>query len=139
MRTERLQKLEEMAADLLGTGSRPEAEPMQQTSVGPHTPPSQDMGSAAAPEVETKEIEAEAVEAEAELEMTISGRPDELLTGLDLDTTIRLRWVLRDIDGKRTKMSLLAPDDLRILVERGLVAMQDDAPVLTDEGRRALV
>jgi hypothetical protein len=128
MRTERFQKLEQMAADLVGAGRQPGPEQVQRTSVGPQTPPSQDISAWAAPQVD----------AEAEHEMTITGQPDGPLTGLDLDTTIRLRWVLRDIRGMRTKMSAVRPDDLGILVERGLVAMQDDVPALTNEGHRAL-
>jgi hypothetical protein len=37
----------------------------------------------------------------------IAEQPRSLLGGLDLDTAIRLRWALRDIKAKRTK---LAPD-----------------------------
>ncbi|MEA2867475.1 MAG: hypothetical protein QOE39_2190, partial [Bradyrhizobium sp.] len=52
---------------------------------------------------------------------------------------IHLRWVLRDIKAKRTKLSPVNPDDLRTLIEMGLVAMQDDdVPMLTDEGHRTL-
>jgi hypothetical protein len=64
-----------------------------------------------------------------------SGQP---LAGLSLDTAIHLRWVLRDIKGKRTKFSPVSPDDLRTLVEMGLVEMRDEVPVLTNEGDRAL-
>ena len=62
----------------------------------------------------------------------------EPLVGLDLDTAIRLRWALRDIKGKRTKLTPVSPDDLRTLVEMGLVEMRDDVPVLTNEGHRVL-
>jgi hypothetical protein len=41
--------------------------------------------------------------------------------------------VLHDIKGKRTKMSLVSPDDLMTLIEMGLVEMQDEVPVLTNE------
>jgi hypothetical protein len=51
---------------------------------------------------------------------------------------IHLRWVLRDIKAKRTNLSPVSPDDLRTLIEMGLVAMQDDVPQLTDEGHRTL-
>ena len=40
------------------------------------------------------------------------------MAGLDLDTAIRLRWALRDIKGKRTKLTPVSPDDLRALLER---------------------
>jgi len=45
---------------------------------------------------------------------------------------------LRDIKGKRTKLTPVSPDDLRTLVEMGLVEMRDDVPVLTNEGHRVL-
>ena len=60
------------------------------------------------------------------------------LTGLDLDTAIRLRWALRDIKAKRTKLTPVSPSDLKCLIEMGLVEMRDDAPVLTSEVDRAL-
>ena len=65
-------------------------------------------------------------------------QPDSPLAGLDLNTAIHLRWVLRDIKGRRTKLMPVSPDDLRTLIEMGLVEMQDEEPVLTDAGHRAL-
>ena len=58
--------------------------------------------------------------------------------GLDLDTAIRLRWALRDIKAKRTKLTPVSPDDLKTLVEMGLVEMRDEATMLTNEGHHAL-
>jgi hypothetical protein len=60
------------------------------------------------------------------------------LAGLGIDTAIRLRWVMRDIRGKRMKLSPVNPDDLRTLIEMGLVEMQDNVPELTRNGDRAL-
>ncbi|UPT92334.1 hypothetical protein HAP41_0000048700 (plasmid) [Bradyrhizobium barranii subsp. apii] len=51
---------------------------------------------------------------------------------------IRLRWSLRDIKAKRTKLMPLSPNDLSTLTELGLVELQDDAPMLTDAGHRLL-
>ena len=68
--------------------------------------------------------------------MTDQSRPP--LSGLSLDTAIHLRWVLRDIKAKRTKLSPVGPDDLRTLIEMGLIEMRDEVPVLTNEGERAL-
>jgi hypothetical protein len=65
-------------------------------------------------------------------------QPDSPMTGLSLDTAIHLRWILRDIKGKRTKLSPVSPDDLRTLLEMGLIEMRDEVPELTDEGHRAL-
>jgi hypothetical protein len=64
--------------------------------------------------------------------------PHSVLAGLNLDIAIRLRWALRDIKAKRTKLSPVSPDDLTALIELGLVEMRDGAPILTNEGDRAL-
>jgi len=58
--------------------------------------------------------------------------------GLDLDTAIRLRWALRDIKAKRTKLTPVSPGDLKTLLEMGLVEMRDDAPLLTNEGHQTI-
>jgi hypothetical protein len=63
----------------------------------------------------------------------MTDQPDSL-AGLSLDTAIHLRWVLRDIKGNRTRLSPVSPDDLRAFIEMSLVEMQDDEPVLTNEG-----
>ena len=64
--------------------------------------------------------------------------PDLQMPHLDVDTAIRLRWALRDIKGKRTGLMPVSADDLKTLVELGLVEMRGDEPVLTSEGDRAL-
>jgi hypothetical protein len=63
---------------------------------------------------------------------------EDRLAGLDLDRAIRLRWALRDIKAKRTKLSPVGPEDIQDLIEMGLIEMRDDAPLLTNEGERAL-
>ena len=35
-------------------------------------------------------------------------------------------------------MSPVSPDDLRTLIEMGLIELRDEIPVLTNEGERAL-
>ena len=77
-------------------------------------------------------------EAARENELTITTRAPSPLASFDSDTAIRLRWMLRDIRGKRTKLSPANPDDLRTLVEMALVEMHDNVPVLTNEGHWAL-
>jgi len=57
---------------------------------------------------------------------------------LELDTAIRLRWALRDIKAKRTKLTPVSPGDLKTLIEMGLIEMCDDATMLTNEGHHAL-
>lgn len=56
----------------------------------------------------------------------------------DLDRAIALRWTLRDIKAKRLKLSPVGDDDLRTLVDRQLVEMRDDGPVLTLAGHDVL-
>ena len=63
---------------------------------------------------------------------------DSPMARLSLESAIHLRWVLRDIKGKRTKMSPVSPDDLRTLIEMRPVETQDEVPVLTNEGHRAI-
>jgi hypothetical protein len=70
--------------------------------------------------------------------MSMTDQPNSPLAGLSLDMAIRLRWALRDIKAKRTKFMPASPDDLRTLIEMGLIEMRDEIPVLTNEGERAL-
>ena len=60
------------------------------------------------------------------------------MAGLSLDTAIHLRWTLRDIRGNRTALSPVSPDDIRTLIAMELIEMQDEVPVLTIEGHRAI-
>jgi hypothetical protein len=64
--------------------------------------------------------------------------PVRPLVDLPRDRAIHLRWSLRDIYARRTKLSPVDPDDLKILLEMGLVEMKDDGPALTPKGHRAI-
>jgi hypothetical protein len=55
-----------------------------------------------------------------------------------LERAIALRWTLRDIKGKRLRMSPVSESDLATLSQLGLIEIQDDAPVLTQAGHDAL-
>jgi hypothetical protein len=68
----------------------------------------------------------------------MSDQPHSPLAGLGVEKAIHLRWVLRDIKAKRTKLSPVSPDDLQTLIEIGLVQIRDEVPLLTNEGERAL-
>jgi hypothetical protein len=57
---------------------------------------------------------------------------------LNRDTAIRLRWVMRDIKAKRTKLSPVDPNDLAALIDLGFVETREDTPVLTTVGFLAL-
>jgi hypothetical protein len=135
MSAERFQRLEEMAANLFSADSQaPEiTEPSQPSSVDREV--SCEDNSSAKPEFRAGAPKAED---EGGTETTMTDQPDSPLVGLDLDTAIHLRWVLRDIKAKRTKLSPVGPDDLRTLIEMGLVEMRDEVPVLTNEGHRVL-
>ena len=61
-----------------------------------------------------------------------------LLAGLDLDTAIRLRWAMRDIRAKRTKLSPVSENDLAALIDLGFVEMREATPRLTGLGVLAL-
>ena len=135
MTSDKRDELEEMAAALLRASSQAStrADSSQNTSV--------DQGAAT---VDSDPAKSEstgatpAAEVELQNEATTTNQPVSRLAGLDLDTAIHLRWVLRDIKAKRTNLSPVSPDDLRTLIEMGLVAMQDNVPQLTDEGHRTL-
>ena len=60
------------------------------------------------------------------------------LANLDLERTIALRWMLRDIKAKRLKLSPVGDSDLKTLIDVGMVEMRDDVPVLTQAGHDAL-
>ena len=60
------------------------------------------------------------------------------LANLELEKAISIRWTLRDILGNRLKLSPLKDDELRTLLELGLVEIRDDTPVVTEAGLAAL-
>ena len=51
-----------------------------------------------------------------------------------MDNAIRLRWALRDIRGKRLKLTPVDPNDLRTLIDMGYVEMKDEVPTVTMAG-----
>ena len=60
--------------------------------------------------------------------------PKKGLASLGLDNAIRLRWALRDIRGKRLKLSPVDPNDLQTLIDLGYVEMKDEVPTVTTAG-----
>jgi hypothetical protein len=129
MSSERFQRLDEIMAELFREGSpiSTAVEPVLATLVDP--------GSSDEPVREDGLIETAGDGGNA---TTMAQQPESALARLDLDTAIRFRWVLRDIKAKRTNFSAVSPDDLRALVEIGLVEMRDNEPLLTEEGHRAI-
>lgn len=57
---------------------------------------------------------------------------------LSLEKAIGLRWTLRDIQARRLRMSPVSNDDLRALIELGLIEVRDEGPVLTQAGTAVL-
>ena len=55
-----------------------------------------------------------------------------------LERAIALRWALRDIKGKRLKLSPVSESDMATLSKLGLIEIQDNGPVLTQAGHDAL-
>jgi hypothetical protein len=129
MKTEGLQALDEIVAKLLRDDS-----PIS-TQLEPSPTASVDQ-----PIIYEAVAEASVIEPASDKgnETSMTDQPDSPLAGLNLETAIHLRWVLRDIKAKRLKLSPVNPDDLRTLIEMVLVEMRNDEPVLTNEGHRAI-
>ena len=92
---------------------------------------------AVAPAVSSISAEALTAEPKAALLMAIV-EPDIYTARADRDRAVALRWVLRDIKNNRLKWWPVDQDDLRTLIEMGLVEMRNDAPVLTNAGFSAI-
>jgi len=60
--------------------------------------------------------------------------PKSGLANLDLKDAVRLRWTLHDIKSQRTEIVPVSPDDLRTLIEMGLVEMRDGVAVVLPAG-----
>lgn len=63
---------------------------------------------------------------------------DNPFAELSLEKAIGLRWTLRDIQARRLRMSPVSNDDLRALIELGLIEVRDEGPVLTQAGTAVL-
>ncbi|MGY4571871.1 MULTISPECIES: hypothetical protein [Bradyrhizobium] len=63
---------------------------------------------------------------------------DNPFAEFSLERAIGLRWILRDIQAGRLKLSPVSDEDLRILAEVGLVELHDDEPRLTEAGAAVL-
>jgi hypothetical protein len=63
---------------------------------------------------------------------------DNPFTEFSLERAISLRWSLRDIQGRRLKMSPVSREDLRVLTDLGLIELRDEGPVLTPAGTAVL-
>jgi hypothetical protein len=61
-------------------------------------------------------------------------KPDIYVAPIDRDRAINLRWVLRDIKNNRLALSPVGQQDLKDLIDMGLIEMRDNTPVLTSAG-----
>jgi hypothetical protein len=68
----------------------------------------------------------------------LPAKPDTPVMVLDRDRMIGLRWVLRDIKGKRLRLFPISQDDLQTLTAMGLVETRDGNLIVTREGNRAI-
>ena len=108
----------------------PSAVPDQPPSAVPDQQPNGEVSDPQTPIADTSPDTEEAVK--------LAEQAKSLLAGLNRDTAIRLRWAMRDIKAKRTKLTPVSPNDLEALLDLGFVEMRDGTPVLTDTGFRAL-
>jgi hypothetical protein len=63
---------------------------------------------------------------------------DNPFADFSLERAIGLRWMLRDIQSRRLKMSPVSDEGLRVLSELGLIDVRDEGPVLTQAGTAVL-
>jgi hypothetical protein len=85
-------------------------------------------------------ISAEALTAEPKSALLLAiVEPDIYTARTDRDRAVALRWVLRDIKNNRLKWSPVNENDLRTLIEMGLVEVLNDTPVLTNAGVNAII
>jgi len=127
MSTEKPQSL------LAETGTEPSPPPLFDEEPAPPTLSNQPNN--AEPAVETAAVDPST---DAESAVRRAEQAKLLLAGLDLDTAIRLRWAMRDIRAKRTKLSPVSENDQAALIDLGLVEMWEGIPRLTGLGILAL-
>ena len=60
------------------------------------------------------------------------------IPGVEPHRNIDLVWTLRDIQAKRTLLLPVDPDNLRELIDLGLVELRDNVLVITNAGHRIL-
>jgi hypothetical protein len=123
--------LTEMPA-LISTDAKP-APPIFEKE--PSRPPLSDQPANVEPAAKTVAV---AAPADTESAVTRAQQAKSLLAELDLNTAIRLRWVMRDIRSKRTKLSPVSDNDLTALMDLGLVEMREELPRLSALGVLAL-
>ena len=125
MSTDKLQELDKVLSELFRES------PLISARIEPPPATSPDQ-----PNEEERVVQAPAVDAipDAADAVRRAEQAKSSLAGLGLDTAIRLRWVMRDIRGKRTKMSPVSEHDLAMLMDLGFVEMREGILRLTGLG-----
>jgi len=122
-------KIQELDNILAGIFREP---PLISTNTEPPPSPFSDRPNDEGPSVHPPAVETPPNNAENAVRQAEQARL--LLAGLGRDTAIRLRWAMRDIRGKRMKMSPVSENDLAALIDLGFVEMHEGTPKLTDLG-----
>ncbi|WP_249150228.1 hypothetical protein [Bradyrhizobium sp. JYMT SZCCT0180] len=125
MSTDKLQELDKVLSELF------REPPLISTRIEPLPATSPDQ-----PNEEERAVQASAADAMPDAADAVrrAEQAKSLLAGLGLDTAIRLRWVMRDIRGKRTKMSPVSEHDQAVLLDLGFVEMREGILRLTGLG-----
>ena len=129
MSTDKLQALDSLLADIF------REPPLISTNVEPSPSAFADQANGEASAVQAPTVHTSPDEEKA---VRLAEQAKSLLAGLNRDTAIRLRWVMRDIKAKRTKLSPVSSNDLGALLDLGFVEMREETPILTDVGFLAL-
>jgi hypothetical protein len=119
------------------TDEEPAARPSSETVAAPKPAAVPDLP-AVSPALSAASAETKREEPKSALLVAIVA-PDIYTTRADRDRAVALRWVLRDIKNNRLKWWPVNENDLRTLIEMGLVEMRNDAPVLTNAGVSAII
>ena len=129
MSTDKLKALDSLLADIF------REPPLISTNVEPSPSAFADQPNGEASAVQAPTVH---ISSDEEKAVRLAEQAKSLLAGLNRDTAIRLRWAMRDIKAKRTKLTPVSPNDLEALLDLGFVEIRDGTPVLTDTGFRAL-
>ena len=133
------EKLQSLLADILSEppliSTNTEPSPPTFFDEEPARPTPSNQPNNVEPAVETAAV---APPSDAESAVRRARQAKSLLAGLDLDTAIRLRWAMRDVRAKRTKLSPVSENDLAALIDMGFVEMREELPRLTGLGVLAL-
>ena len=125
MSTDKLQEMDKVLAEIF------REPPLISTHIEPPPVTSFDPSNEEEPSAQAPAVDAPP---DAEDRVRRAEQAKSLLEGLGLETAIRLRWAMRDIRAKRTKLTPVSENDLAALMDLGFVEMQEGVPRLTGLG-----